>query len=276
MNELLTAIKADLSDRRMRPMVAVVAVALIGAIGYAALGGGGEPAGSGAGSSGSASTGGAPSLATATATNPNAAKSEATFGTSYQHPAKLVDPFTVLKSKSSGTAKSSSATAKGATGKTSTTTTSSQTSSGSGGSATTPSTPTPKPKPATPKDTVSVGFGKVAAAGEATSLVSFNAIKIGEPVPSKANPLLKLKAAKLESRGKGGNAVPASATFSFSASNPPIVSGSGWCLPSVTQCEAVTLKVNQTEELQFLEVASGQTVAYQLKLLGVSAGASGK
>ena len=42
MSEFLSSIKADLLDRRMLPLVAIVAVLLVGAIGYVVLGGSGS------------------------------------------------------------------------------------------------------------------------------------------------------------------------------------------------------------------------------------------
>jgi hypothetical protein len=281
----LDAIKADLSDRRLRVIVIVVAVALVGAIGYAVLGGGSQSSTpTAAAGPVAAGAGGAPSLGqSSTSSNPNAAKAETTYGAHYQHNAKLVDPFVQLASSTTTTSKTSSAGSSGksssgsagsskGSGSSSSSSTSaastpspssSSTSSGGSSGASAPST-SPKPKTHT-EYRVTVELGTAPNAGESPKLKVYKGVKSGVALPSKSHQLVVLKAAS--AAGKAPVETPATATFALSSS--PIVNGPGKCLPTDTQCESVKLTPGQVEELQYTE-AGGQTVAYLLRISAVT------
>jgi len=277
MNEFFSSVKADLTDRRMRPLVAVVAIALLGAVAYTVLGGGGESSTGPASATTGGPAGPTPSLTGASTTNPKAAASETTYGTTYRHGSgKLVDPFTELKAKhKKSTVKAASAGSASSPKTTSTAGSSgSSGSSGSGGSSggSGGSTPPPPSKPVQRTVyVVDVEFGKApTAAGEKPHLVSFKDIKVGKPVPSANDSLATLKSASLDTKALSEGKTKASATFALSTSRAPIVEGPGQCLPSETQCESLKLQLGQTEELEYLE-PSGETVTYLLKLSGVFA-----
>ena len=67
---------------------------------------------------------------------------------------------------------------------------------------------------------------------------------------------------------------PSSGTFAFVV--PPILRGTGICLPSASECQSIDLQVGHVEELEYVE-ADGQVVVYELKIVSIvkkSAGAS--
>jgi hypothetical protein len=270
MSDLLSAIRQDLLDRRMRVPVAVVGLALVAAIAYALLGGSGESASSsGAGTAG-AGPGGVPSLSqTSAGTGSNPAVAETTYGAAYQHAGPLVDPFKQLATPATPKTAASGKTAKPAASSAHSGSGSSGGSGGSGGSSGGSSpTPTPTPTPTPKKHTVyvvNVEFGKAPAPGEAPHLVAFKGIRIGQPVPSKSDRLAVLHSASLDAKSLETGEAKASATFTFTGEEAPIVNGPATCVPSQTQCESIRLVLGQTEELQYLQ-PNGQTVTYLLKL----------
>jgi hypothetical protein len=282
MRELLDAVKADLTDRRLRPLVIVVAVALIGALAFVVLGGSSQSASPTA--TAAAVPGGAvatPALSQAAASNPKAAAAETTYGTHDQHGGKLVDPFTELPQPQSKTAaKKSASPAKGSSGSSGSgsgassgggskpsSSGSGSGGSGSGGSGASPASPPPVP-PAAPKTHVEyladVELGPAPTTpGEAVHLTKYSRVKLGTALPTKSHPLVVLKAATF---GGEKGTPPATATFALASS--PIVNGPGKCLPSDTQCESVRLETTGLEELQYAE-ENGQTVTYLLRVTAV-------
>jgi hypothetical protein len=54
----------------------------------------------------------------------------------------------------------------------------------------------------------------------------------------------------------------------FTLVGEALLRGAAGCVPSTSQCEAISLKPGQTEELEFLK-PDGTVVSYQLKLLSV-------
>jgi len=94
MNDFLISLKADLLDRRLLPLVALVAAGLIAAIAYTVLGGGGSSATPTAAlSSGPAS---ASSGIAISQSDTEKAVAETTSGGSAQHGGKVHNPFTPL------------------------------------------------------------------------------------------------------------------------------------------------------------------------------------
>jgi hypothetical protein len=272
MNDFLSALKADLVDRRMRLPLLIGLIALVAGVGYALTSGSGTsapPAAPSASTAGASAT--VPSAsAGASANATQAAVAETTFGSSKQV-GKLSNPFRTLASTAAATGKAAKgkSNSAGAAKPSSTTSTSSSshssptpTSSSSGGSGHQEGA---KPKPTrqpTTRYEATIELGRAPAIpGEVAHLVAFAHLKVGSALPSKKNPLIVIKALSLS------GAKP-SATLALAQSRAPIVSGEGACRPSSTECEALQLKVGQSEELQYLE-PSGQTVGYLLKLTAV-------
>ncbi|HWX45810.1 MAG TPA: hypothetical protein VNY52_10875 [Solirubrobacteraceae bacterium] len=272
MSNALRSLKADLLDRRMLPILLLLVAALAGAVAYTALGGGGSSATPVAAVTPTAP----PTLGKGTTLpvtqapiNPNAVAAETTDGARYQHKAGSHNPFTPLVSPKA----SSEATATGKASASSSPSPSSSTASeskavpsgGSSGGGTTPAqTPTPAapPKPvAKPKPVylVTVQFGPVpATSGELSQLTPYSDLKRLQPLPSTTDPRLVFAGA----RANGKDVV-------FALGREAIVKGQAKCLPSATQCEAIDLAVEQTEELDYLE-PDGQSVPYELKLVSIA------
>jgi hypothetical protein len=262
MNDFLTSLKADLLDRRLLPLVALVAAGLVAAIAYAALGGGGSTATpTAATSSGTSSV---PAGLATSQTTPETAVAEVTSGAAVQHHGTAHNPFTPL---SGAKAKSASAN----TGSTSTTTSSSPSSSSgsSGGSTpstpstpTTPSTPSTPSKPSTPAKPktvyhVAVQFGTLPVSA-AAPLTPYENLKLLTPLPSSSLALIVFR---------GVTAGGKSATFTLVGE--AILHGEGKCLPSATQCEAIDLRSGKAEQLEYLS-ATGQVLSYELKVVSIT------
>jgi hypothetical protein len=259
MTEFVQSLKADLLDRRLMPLVALVAVALAGAIAYAALSGGAStttptPANPAASAS--------PGLAVSQST-PEKAVSEITAGSVAQHRGTAHNPFTPLpepkakaaattSTKSSSSASSSSSTGSGSSGSAGT---------GSSGGASEPS-PVQPSKPAKPKTVyhVAVLFGAVSAPTTVlpTQLTPYENLKLLTPLPSASEPLLVFR---------GVTAGGKSATFTLVGE--AILHGPGQCLPSAAQCEALDMSIGQSEKLEYLTPA-GLTVIYELNIVSIT------
>jgi hypothetical protein len=265
MNDFLASLKADLLDRRLLPLVALVAAGLVAAIAYAALGGGSSTVTpTAATSSGTSSV---PAGLATSQTTPETAVAEVTSGAAVQHHGTAHNPFTAL---SGAKAKSASA----STGSTSTTTTSSpSSSSGSSGGSTpttpsapsTPSTPRTPSKPSTPSTPakpktvyhVAVQFGALPVSA-AAPLTPYENLKLLTPLPSSSQALIVFR---------GVTAGGKSATFTLVGE--AILHGAGKCLPSATQCEAIDLQSGKAEQLEYLS-ATGQVLSYELKVVSIT------
>jgi hypothetical protein len=271
MIEFLQSIRSDLTSRRLLPFVALAAVALIAAVGYTVKGGssGGSPTPIASVPSISV-TGSAPSLpVTVAPTNPNEAVSETPGGVRYQSQGPTRDPFIPLPTPPA--AKTSASTSSSSSGSSSSSTGSGTGgSSGSGGSTGKGSTgggqeaPTPAPKKTSkPKFpyTVSILFGQASSTpGQPATLAPFENIKPGDPFPSKQNPRISFERVT----NNGGGAV-------FKLVSPPILHGTGICLPSTSECQTIELQPGHSEELEYIE-ANGQPVVYELKLVSIVKG----
>lgn len=255
MTEFLNALKTDLSDRRLLPFVALVGVALLAAIAYVVIGGG---------SSSSTPTA---SLAPVTASAPPSSLSvnqtstenpdaETTEGANAQHRGVARNPFVELPTPA--TKATTSTTPSTGSGSTPSTGSSSPTS-------TTPkeTTPTKPSQPAKPKTTyhVAVEFGPVPVGTEAQTavLTPYENLKLLTPLPSATLPLLVYR---------GVTTAGHSATFTVVGEVFP--RGSGRCLPSETQCEAIDLKPGQSEQFQYTPASGGPTVLYELKVVTIA------
>src|SRR6202035_26785 len=55
---------------------------------------------------------------------------------------------------------------------------------------------------------------------------------------------------------------------------PPILVGSGICLPSTSECQTIDLEVGHTEQLEYIE-ADGQVAVYELKVVSIARKSAG-
>jgi hypothetical protein len=265
MTEFLRSIKSDLFSRRLLPCLVLLGVALVAAVGYAFTGGSGysAPAVSTSlpGAAVANATGSHVSVAPA---NPEQASSETPGGVRYQSQGPTRDPFIPLpsppvasasSSKSSGSsgASTSSGSSSGGGG-------SSSASTGSGGKAAPAPTPSKPAKPSKPQSSyaVSVLFGLASTTpGQPATLTPYEDLSLRRPLPSKQD--VRIFFERATSTGKGAL---------FKLVVPPILHGSGICLPSTSECVMIDLEVGQSEELEYVE-ASGQSVTYELKVAGI-------
>jgi hypothetical protein len=255
MSDFLSSVKADLLDRRLLPIVALVVLALVAAIAYTVLGGGSSAATPTA----SVATGStvSPGLAVSQST-PEKAVAETTGGASQQRHGYARNPFIPLpepKAKKQAAAASSSS---------SSSTTSSSSSAGSGSQSSGGSSPTTPSKPSTPAKPktvyhVSVQFGELptGVTPELAQLKAFEDIKLLTPLPSAEQPLIVFR---------GVTAGGKSATFTIVGED--ILHGEAKCLPSASQCEAIDLKAGQTEQLEYISGA-GQAVVDELRVVSI-------
>jgi hypothetical protein len=257
MTSFLNSLKADLLDRRLLPLVAVVAVGLAAAVAYTVLGGGSSAAPTAALASGPAT---ASSGIAISQTNPEKAIAETTSGASVQRGGKAHNPFTPLPEPKAKTATTSTAS--------STSSSSSSSSSSSGGSSpTTPATPATPAKPSKPATVyhVAVLFGELPAGATAQTaqLTPYENLKLLAPLPSVKQPLIVFRGVTA-----GGK------TAIFTLVSEAILHGNATCRPNASQCEAIDLLPGQAEQLEYIS-ATGQPVTYELRIVSiVSANAS--
>lgn len=274
MNDFLTSLKADLLDRRMLPLLVLAAAALAGALAYAVLGGGSSPAPS------AASSTVAPLSATATGSSISVSPSsagtaqpvaETTSGAQHRSSGASRNPFKALP----GSATATGAAKSEATSGTSTSTESSSSSTGAGSNttpeATTPSTGSEttksesKPAPSKAKKQtvyrVAVAFGAVPAGSPvpATNLTAYANLTRQQPLPSVSQPLVVFR-----------GVIAGGKSASFTLVGEAILRGTGVCRPSTAQCQALDLKLGETEELEYIP-PEGTPVVYQLQLVSVTA-----
>lgn len=279
MNGFAESLKADLLDRRMRPFVALVAVALLGALAYIVLGGSGESAPAAA-SAHPAPVGLRSGVAISPSTHEDAL-AETTSGGSQQHQQGIAkNPFGVLKAanapttSSSGSSSSSSSSSSGGSnpapsgGSTSSGSSGTSTSSSSGGSAPTSSgssgssgSSKSKKSSGRPKTVYQLDalFGEVPASpGQSSQPQPYDDLKLLTPLPSRKVPLLVYR---------GVTAAGKRATFTVAGET--ILSGPGACKPSPYQCETLSLKEGQVERIAYLPPGSESAVTYELKIVSL-------
>jgi hypothetical protein len=269
MTDLLQSIRSDLFSRRMLPFVALIGVALIAAVAYAVAGGSGSSAPVPVASLPSLPvTGSAPALPVVVApTNPDEAVSETPGGARFQNQGPTRDPFIPLPSPPAVQAASTTSSSSSA-GK-STSSSSGSSSSGSGsGSASKGSTgggqeaPAPK-KTSKPKFpyVVSVLFGAASTTpGQPATLTPYENLEPEQPLPSKQRERISFE--RVTSNGAGAI---------FKLVTPPILHGTGICLPSTSECQTIDLEPGHSEELEYVE-ANGQSVVYELKVVSITKG----
>jgi hypothetical protein len=285
MSDFFNAVKADLLDRRLLPIVAVVGAGLAAALVYAVLGGGGS---GGATAQPPVSTPLAPgsALIAVTPVQPSAGRAvaETTSGASQQRRGASRNPFAPLPGAASAstatTATSTSTTvsrvsasssgASASSGSTSSSkaassvgTSSGSAASGSGHSVTSQTSPKPKPaQPAKPQTVYSVtaafGAAPPGPLQPGVKLAQYANLRHQRALPSAKQPLVAFRGV-----GAGGK----SATFTLL--NEALLHGAAACVPSPSQCLAISLKPGQTEELEFL-APDGSVASYQLQVLSIT------
>jgi hypothetical protein len=255
MSDFLNSVKADLLDKRLLPIVALVVLALVGAIAYAVLGGGSSTSTPTAAVQAPAAT--AAGLAVSQ-TTPETAVAETTGGSSQQRKGYSHNPFTPLPEvKAKITTTKTASTTTGGSSSSSGSSGSSPTSSG-GSSPTTPSQPSTPAKPKTVYH-VAVLFGVLPAGTtpQTATLTPYESLKLLTPLPSAQQPLIDFR---------GVTAGGKSATFTLVGE--AILRGQAACLPSDSQCEAIDLRTGESEQLEYVS-ATGQPVLYELRVVSI-------
>ncbi len=276
MSAFFNSLKSDLFDRRVTPVLALLGVALLAAIVYAVLGGGGSSSPAPAASapaavpktSGIAVTAAAVTKTSAAETTSGAA--EQTVGGATRNPFK---PLPGVKSASTAaTSASASGTTAGGAGSGSSSSGESSSGSGSEGSGSggsgsetnSQSGGTQQQKKASKPSKaykVSVLFGTAPAGTPVLSagLTSYEDLGRQQPLPSATQPLIVFRGVVA-----GGK----SATFTLVGE--AILRGSAACLPSASQCQAIDLKEGDTEELEYVPLG-GTAITYELHVVKIEA-----
>jgi hypothetical protein len=265
MSEFFNSLKVDLLDRRLLPLLALVAVALVAAVGYAALGGGGSstatpPATSSPSPQASTKTGSISVTPATTGTHQPVA--ETTDGASHQHSGSSRNPFTPLPGAKTAST-SSSASSSSSSSPSSTPSTSPAPTKSSGGTSPAPTTPA-KPTPAKPKVAYQVdvlfGAGPVGTIPPVIQLTPLNDLTRLEPLTSSGGEA-PLVFAGVAAGGKSAI---------FTLVREVILHGPAVCGPSASQCQTIRLSPGQTEELEYI-VPGDQSLLYKLQLVSIAA-----
>jgi hypothetical protein len=270
MSAFLSSLKSDLLDRRLIPLLALLGLAVVGAIAYAVLAGG-------SGSS-TAPVANAPVSASSTSgiavsavtTDTNASVDETTSGSAKQTSGSSRNPFEPLPGAKQASA--SAAPASGAAGSSSAASGSSSSGSEAAGSGSSPeSSPSSSSQPEEKKTSkqakphtvykVSVLFGAAPAGSPTLSvgLTPYENLKRQQLLPSAIAPLIAFR---------GVIAGGKSATFTLVGE--AILRGNGACVPSASQCQTVDIKVGDTEELEYVPL-EGTPINYQLQIVKIEA-----
>jgi hypothetical protein len=272
MNDFLSSLKADLLDRRMLPLLVLLGAALAGALAYAALGGGSSAAPSAA--SGTVSPLSPTATGASISVSPSSAGTaqpvaETTSGAQHRSSGGSRNPFKPLPGSTAATGAAKSEATPGTS-----TTPESSTPSG-GGSTATPQASAPaggeptktesKPAPSKAKKQtvyrVGVAFGAVPAGSPvpAPNLTAYANLTRQQPLPSVTQPLVVFR-----------GVIAGGQSASFTLVGEAILRGTGVCRPSTAQCQAIDLKLGETEELEYIP-PEGSPVVYQLRLVSVTA-----
>ncbi len=273
MSELFNSLKADLLDRRLLPIMALVAVALLAAVGYAALGGGGSstatPTAAGSPSPQPSTKAGSIAVIPA-ATGAQQPVAETTDGVSHQHGGPSRNPFTPLPgattaSTSASAGNKSAAPSSPSTSASSTPSIPGKSSGGTSPAPTSPAKPAPtKPTPAKPQVAYQVdvlfGAGPLGTVPPTIQLTPLNDLTRLQPLTS-AGGEAPLVFAGVAAAGKSAI---------FTLVREVILHGPAVCGPSASQCQTVRLSPGQTEELEYI-VPGGQSLLYKLQLVSITA-----
>jgi len=258
MNEFLNSVKADLLDRRLLPLASVALVALVAALAYVVLGGG-----SGSSTTPTPTAPVSPATAgisvSAVETGAEKAIAETTDGVKQQRKGSARNPFTPLPGAASAASipspSVSASPSSGASGESG----ASSGSSESSGKEETRETSKKQSKPRTSYH-VTVKFGNLApdtVTGE-VELETFVNLKLFTPLPNNKQPLLVFRGVTA-----GGKAA------TFTVVGEAILSGTGACLPSALQCQALDLKPGEAEKLEYLPSPASAIVSYELRVVSI-------
>jgi hypothetical protein len=253
MTNFLNSLKADLLDRRILPLLAVLGAALVGAVAYAALGGGSTAATPPVSSARVPPSG---IIVTPAPKNRNQSVAETTNGVAVQRAGSARNPFSPLPGAVVAKPKTSSPSAATKKAGTKAEAVKSAPSTGS----TTPATPpTPAPKPQTVYH-VAVEFGVVPAgtAPGAAQLTPYANLKLFSALPSAKQALIVYRGVTTG----GKDAV-------FTLVGEAIIHGSATCMPSTLQCQAIKLQPKQVEQFEYL-APSGEVVTYELRIVSIA------
>ncbi|MCW3032634.1 MAG: hypothetical protein JWM60_979 [Solirubrobacterales bacterium] len=269
MSEFFASVRADLTDRRLLPIVTLVGLCLVAALAYAVLGSSGGSAEPRASSAPVRNP--SPGIAVTGATAENAV-AETTNGFKEQSSGKARDPFAALAGTATTTKAVAASSGASATSGSSSGSTGSEGSSGSGGASPESGGSSEtgksgsgetKKKAKAPKTVydVAIEFGTLppGITPETAQLTPFTKLKLQTPLPSAQLPMLIFRG--VTAKGK---------TATFTVVGEAILSGTGSCLPSPTQCEAVDVKPGATEQLSYL-APDGQITVFELRVLSISA-----
>ncbi len=281
--DYLSALREDLRDRRMLPLVVLAGVAMLAAIAFVIIGGSGggsSPVTPPAGNSASTNAGETTALTLTPVSSENAVAETATGAAGLPMRGSTHNPFSLLPSAIAAEAKAAGGTSSGSSsesGSSSPSSGSSSSSESSGGSSSESSGGSSKSggsgggsgkhsggtKPSKPKSVyqVSVLFGEAVAGSAETGagLTPYENLKLLTPLPSKAEPLVVFRGVN-----RGGTI----ATFTVAAET--ILQGPGRCLPSSFECKAIQLKAGQNETLQYLKPGTQNVQTYELRLVTIT------
>ena len=266
MTDFLNSLKADLLDRRLLPVLAVLSLALVGAVAYAALGGGSAAAPAPTSATTPATPTGSGIAVKEAPVGTRQPVAETTSGSSLQRGGATRNPFAPLPGAAK-TASSSAASPAASSGQGS----SSGGSSPAGGGArkarrarkqaprlraTSPRRrPSPRPSTTSPSCSASLPAGTPPLSAQ---LTPYENLKRQQPLPDAKQPLIVFR---------GVIAGGKSATFTLVGE--AILRGSAACLPSASQCQAIDLKPGQTEELEYLPPGA-TAIVYQLQVVSIT------
>jgi hypothetical protein len=298
-SDFFNAVKGDLLDRRLLPIVVVVGAGLLAALAYAVLSGGGS-GGATAQPPVSAPLAPGSAVIAVTPVQPSAGRAvaETTSGASQQRQGASRNPFAPIPgagAASAGTSTSTSTTvskisasaggvSRSSASTSASTASSAGTSAGSAGTssgsavknsgsavtvtgskhgATSHTSPTPKPaQPVKPRTvyslTAAFGAAPPGPLQPGVKLPLYANLRRQQALPSAKQPLVVFRGV-----GAGGK----SATFTLVGE--ALLRGPAACVPSPSQCLAVSLKPGQTEELEFL-APDGTAVSYRLQVLSIT------
>jgi hypothetical protein len=265
MNDFLDSLKSDLLDRRLIPVLGLMALVIVAAIAYAVLGGGS-----------SAPSASVASLPTPVVRTPGIAVSqvktadvtasaETTSGSTHQTGGASRNPFAPLPGVKKAQAAAAAAPAAAGGSSSSSGESGTSESSSTGGSTPAPAEEKKASTPTKPKDEktlfhVDALFGTAvpASSPQSAALTPYNELKLQQPLPSDSQPLVVFRGVLA-----GGK----SATFTLVGE--AILRGPAKCLPSASQCQAIDLQPGQTEELEYLPPGAS-AVTYELNVVSIT------
>jgi len=283
MNDFLDSLRADLLDRRLRPLLAFLGVALLGALAYAAFGGSSSPSQPPASSPATARPT-APIAVSPANTEGAQAIAETTGGTGAQSGGATRNPFTPLPqpkaTQTTSASSTSSSPASSSSPSTSASSTAGPSTSGSGSksgaqtessspssSGAAPAKPKPTPAPAKPRSVYEVAalFGAAPAGTPIAdaALKPYDKLALQQPLPSAKQPLVVFR-----------GVVAGAKSAAFTLVGEAIIRGPGACRPSSAQCQVIDLQKGQTEELEYVPLG-GTPTTYLLHIVGISSAKAG-